>query len=669
MNKNVQITKISASSLSQNRAEEFGFDLSDAFVLPPIYEKIDFDKTAKPKIFIGGRGCGKTMLLRYLSHQTTFSQTKSKIEKSDLKNIGLYWKVDTHMVHQLQKRGLDNDVWQSAFEHIFTIHFSLEVLDSIQSIAKSNYKGFVVSDLNKLNFKFLKKTVIEAPSSFFEFKEFLESKISEFEFWLRNVRKGVQPLFYPKSFLKLLISDLLEQQGFLKYTVFNLYVDEYENLIEYQQEIINTWVKHSENPMVFHLAMKRNAFLTKKTIGNENLSDIHDYRVHDLEDIPNGKKGFMVFAAEILLHRLQGQINFQGFNFKPELLSDPNGFQERKSSEYQKAILNIVEQIFPSLSKKDLANEIIDDKILNKRLFDKLSQVLKNRKSELKAGEFIHYDDMRVSFVALSLLNRDNLKPEKIKDEIIKFKNLKPNNFSNQTDWIQNNFVGSYLYFYSSLNRVCPLYTGFRTFCEISSGNIRHLTELCYKTFLRASDKNTSDTIVEIWKITVENQAQAAKQASTTFLNEIKTFGRYGNQLHTFTHRLGTLFSLAHKIPKQSEPEQNHFSIVEGSERKEEVSLILNEAIKWSVLFEQKSTKKKSNSDPDFKDFILNPIYSPYFHISYRKKRKLEFSYETLKTLSRGSLEEYEGLLKSYTKKWDLDETVKEHDLFSDLKI
>ncbi|MER3374799.1 MAG: hypothetical protein RIM83_09215 [Allomuricauda sp.] len=664
-----QINKVKANSLAQNRAEEFGYDLSKDFVLPPIFEMIDFKKSLKPKIFIGGRGCGKTMLLRYLSHHTSFSKTKKDVPIETIDNIGLYWKVDTHMVHQLQKRGLEEDIWQSAFEHIVTLFSCIEVFKSLESIAYSNFEFFEQNDLDKLEFGFLSKIKADGPKKFNELKEHFNSKVSEFEIWLRNVRKGEMPDFYPRSFLLLLINDLKKECPIFTKSVYNIYFDEYENLIEYQQEIVNTWVKHSESPIIFHLAMKRNAFRTKKTVGEESLIEVHDYRVHDLEDYLEGKKGFNVFAAEILLYRLQGQVNFKGYNFDPSLLVDPLGFEKRKSDDYRTIILEIVDSIFPSLSKKELANSIADDKNLTHRLFEKINAVLKSKESNRTANDFVFYDDLRISLISLSLLHRDNINPEKIYDEIIKFKQGKTSKFNNSTDWIQNNFVGSYLYFYSSLNRVCPLYTGFRTFCEMSNGNIRHLTELCYKTFLRASDSNTADMIVDIWKITVDHQAQAAKQASTTFLNEIKTFGRYGNQLHTFVQRLGTLFSLAHKNPRQSEPEQNHFSIVGGSNKSENSSLLLNEALKWSVLFEYKSTKKKMDYNPDYSDYVLNPIYAPYFHISYRKKRKLDFSTVTLDILFSGSLDEYEGLLRSYKSRWNLSDNIKEHNLFSDLNI
>lgn len=278
---------------------------------------------------------------------------------------------------------------------------------------------------------------------------------------------------------------------------------------------------------------------------------------------------------------------------------------------------------------------------------------------------------MRLSLVCYSLLNRENVNPDALKIEFEKEKNGESSKFSNATEWLSNNFIGSYLLFYSSLNRVCPLYTGFRTYCIMSNGNIRHLTELCYNAFLRASESNSSDSIQDIWNVSITDQAYASKQAATTFLNEVKTFGRYGNQLHMFTLRLGALFSLAQKNKKQSEPEQNHFSVSGGSNFEEHDQIILlNEALKWSVLFEQKTTKKKSGYNPELKEYVLNPIYSPYFHISHRKKRKLEITNSTLKVLMSGTIDEFEELMRKYKLKWNIKiDSSRERDLFSNLNF
>ena len=42
------------SSLTRNRAEEYGFDLWDEFVIPPYYPQLELMKSEKPQIIEGG---------------------------------------------------------------------------------------------------------------------------------------------------------------------------------------------------------------------------------------------------------------------------------------------------------------------------------------------------------------------------------------------------------------------------------------------------------------------------------------------------------------------------------------------------------------------------------------------------------------------------------------
>jgi len=116
------------------------------------------------------------------------------------------------------------------------------------------------------------------------------------------------------------------------------------------------------------------------------------------------------------------------------------------------------------------------------------------------------------------------------------------------------------------------------------------------------------------------------------------------------------LFKLAHQRPTQSEPEQTHFSVTAGQEQlTQEDADFLVEATKWSVLFEEKGTKKKDAYVPEDTEYVLNPIYAPYFHISYRKRRKLELNTSELICLIRGSYAEVTALLLRFSRTWDVE--------------
>ena len=56
------------------------------------------------------------------------------------------------------------------------------------------------------------------------------------------------------------------------------------------------------------------------------------------------------------------------------------------------------------------------------------------------------------------------------------------------------------------------------------------------------------------------------------------------------------------------------------------IEQVRRDAVMWGILISERSSKERSPGDMAYsnKDYILNPLLSPYFSISYRKKQKCE---------------------------------------------
>jgi len=291
------------NALSTNRAEELGYDVWEDFVVPPFFNDLAIYETRKPKLIVGGRGCGKTMLLRYLAHQSAFSTSRSVVPDEALLHIGLYWRADTQFANAMQRRNISSDIWASAFEHFAALLLGTEFLRSLASIAKSKYNKVSAGDLAGLRFSLIQAFDSTLPEDYDGLEKSFQRRIHQLESWVSDVRKAEEPRFLPgMKFLVALINEVRNQLPVLQSAVFFAYLDEYENLTVSQQEIVNTWVKLSESPLVFNLAMKRNGFQTRNTVGTETLSDIHDFREHDIEEYLENQ--FEGLAAEILFLRL-----------------------------------------------------------------------------------------------------------------------------------------------------------------------------------------------------------------------------------------------------------------------------------------------------------------------------------------------------------------------------
>jgi hypothetical protein len=604
------------------------------------------------------------MLLRYLSHQSSFSTDRTSVPLESLQHIGLYWRADTQFAAAMNGRGIAEDVWHSAFNHLLAVTNGLEVLASLRSIAASHLDALDNSAVSKLQFSDLAPYFsTPVPVTIEALHSRLEMARRELQMWVNNVATSTTPRFLPGApFLFDLIKLIRKAVPCLSASTYFVYVDEYENLSTYQQRIVNTCLKHSESPLIFNLAMKRNAFVTRETLGTESIMEIADFRMHNLEDYL--RQDFEVFAAEILFLNI-GSASPARVPFDVSLLRDPTRLGERRTDDHKRRVIDAAEQLFPDVPQRQLAEMAFADPSIRRSLQNRVSNALRDRGGTVKIDEVFDETYPEASIVVPALLHRRTLEPSRVAKEFASLRRGEANKFTGATNWVHNNFVGCLLHLYEPHSRTCPFYAGFRTFCHLARGNIRHLLELCHKSIARVELLGTSESP----NVPPLEQSEAARQASTDFLKEVRSFGKIGNQLHTFVLRLGSVLSLAHSRPTQSEPEPSHFSIRQrvlhlDSQDQE----FIREAVKWSVLFEEEETKQKDQITQASFEYVLNPIYAPYFRITYRKRRRLEFTAEEFVTLTRGTYDDVRALLKRLTEQWSVDMEEVNDTLFSHMK-
>jgi hypothetical protein len=239
-----------------------------------------------------------------------------------------------------------------------------------------------------------------------------------------------------------------------------------------------------------------------------------------------------------------------------------------------------------------------------------------------------------------ALLNRETLRPENVLAELKRYSTERSGMF--ESSWVHNNLFGSILELYRPFARECPLYSGFDTLATMANNNLRNFLILCYKTLEVADLRDEPDG-----PYSVDIQCRAAYDASEQLIKEIRTFGRFGEQLRVFVLRLGSIFRALQASPAMSEPEQNQFTINSGGRPLEaEEHAFIGEALRFGILVEQQETKSKSGVGLDIVDYQLNPIYAPYFQISYRRKRKIEISVEQFHILILGNETDYRELAR-----------------------
>ncbi|QBZ82177.1 tetratricopeptide tpr 1 repeat-containing protein [Hydrogenovibrio crunogenus] len=648
MNENIK------DAFTKNRAEYYPDDVYGLFAIPPFVKNYNFINTNQSWRIVGARGTGKTMFLKSLCHATVFSPKKNDISLESIKNIGIYWRPDTQLCSLITDNWLGSQ-WKMAFLHYLTLILLEEIYYSLKSIQKSKLeldgKELLKIELDPVLSECFEQTI----KCISDLKDFCNQQKLKLSFWLNNYNSVEQPKFLsPFPLIPTIVDDISRQVSELYEMSYMVYVDEYENLAAGQQALINDFIKHSRPRLRFSFAMKKYADICWETSGTEKISETHDFRTIDLDGETSSEE-FKLMAAEFVVYRLRhvGAIDSDPDYDNPEILTEEKQLSLRLDDYRVQKFVDIASKIFPSCSSSDVAAEIINDKTLRNKVLSIIKLGLKSsgiQGNAIKPQDFIIDSQPEASIVSAAILNRKKQDPQQVLNDLIEWAggNKENNQFKG---WIENNIFGVIFMIYKSFpKRTCPLYAGFDRFCILSRKNMRHFQELCHEALI----ESLSESGTKFSSIPINIQAHAARRVSEKNLIEVvPSLGQHGESLRNFVARLGMIFSVAAKRYSQSEPEINHFSIniSSGSSLPIELQDLIRSAKVWNVLFEENKTKSKSDDIAD-KDYILNPIFAPFYGISYRKIRKIDFNENEVNVLFLGGEEEFNNIYKRYLSRW-----------------
>ena len=224
-----------------HKAEWLGPKLFDLFAEPTYFPRLI---TARPCVLEGGRGTGKTTVLRGLSYQGQFAIRKNKVEDiPEWPFFGFYYRVDTNRVGAFQGLELNEIEWTRKFGHYVNLIICIQAM---RFLAWFQTVTGISTDLDETSRVRISRTFsFEIPKDNQQLLEILTCKLDEFENHINNVAAPPVPrLSMLGAPIQALMESIKLQTAFSDKQFFIL-IDEYENLRDYQQKLMNTLIKHS----------------------------------------------------------------------------------------------------------------------------------------------------------------------------------------------------------------------------------------------------------------------------------------------------------------------------------------------------------------------------------------------------------------------------------------
>ena len=573
------------------RAEWNKEDIFSHFTKPSYFSELE---QLHPCVLQGGRGSGKTTALQGLSYQGQFHFRGSSITRFDneVPYVGLYMRIDTNHVRAFIGGGVTEETWRRFFGHYFNMAVVKEIALFLRWHEKESGTKYLLSEVDMIKTLRLLDVSVDKCQNYEAFFAYIDVSMYDFQEDVNNisaVSAQSRRLTLIGSPINYLIEKVCHLPQFSKKHFF-IVLDEYENLEDYQQVIINTLIKHSAGLFSFKIGVRELGWRTKHTLNHEEvLNDPADYTLLDIWQRLEKDNRFYEFAREVCQRRF-------------DRLSRPiKDFR--------------IEDAFENLSMEQEAERL---GVRETDLIKKFGKLELEPAEEKLVSSLPFLYRFAIAFwaethgVAIEDEIADCCVHKEAWDE-------RYDNYKYHMLFKINTGRGS--------SGCQKLYCGFDTFVKLASNNIRYLMELVYKAFTEhlLKDKDLQS------KISAELQTDVAKQIGIKNLEQLEGICKEGSRIIRMLLGMGRLFEMKAKAYEAGAPEVNQFQI-EGIEQKEEIQSLITAAV-HNLAIERMPDNKRAGYETRAYSYNIHPIFSPFFVISYRRKRKMNISAQDFELL------------------------------------
>lgn len=603
------------------RAEWLGAEIFRLFTEPSYFPQLT---TSHPCFLIGGRGTGKTTALRCLSYEGQAALSAggpgggTQVRPSF---FGMYLRINTNRVRAFGGPELDDRQWQRLFGHYMNVELTSLVLKFLSWHTAQYPTDTAIGSqtIEKLAVALHLDSAADPAAAL----RALDLSRLRFESTINNVgdRDRTWP---PLSMLGVPIDELLsgvkELPQFM-HTSFLFLIDEYENLDDSQQRVMNTLIKHCGEHYSFKVSAREFGFRQRSTLNDhEQLSHPADYVLIDIANEFGDQ--FAEFAARVCNRRVEAVF-----------ASDSLG----------------VAAMFPRMTTEEEGKRLGVAAISEK--YAKELAVLGKAPQEVRHW-LRRADPLEIYVLVLRAEMEGKGIANKIGEAI-----RSPERWRTH----YGNYKYSYLFTIRKGKRgIRKHYAGWAVYCSLASANIRFLLELVDQAFaLYAEDEDA----IELGPIDADVQTKAAQMTGQKNLRQLEGLSLNGAKLTRFLLSLGRVFQVMAANPVGHTPEVNQFHLstdIKSTSDRSSVEELVKEGIMHLALLRYSSSKLQAEADVRAFDYVIHPIFAPFFTFGHRRKRKIELSDDVVLGLAERPRETIACLLREQRRELPDSDDVKD---------
>jgi hypothetical protein len=564
------------------KAEWLREKLYDLFKEPKYFPEL---LTGRPCVLVGGRGTGKTSVLRFLSYEGQFARSgRNPSAVRDARFFGFYYRVDTNRVTAFRGPEISDDQWVRHFAHYLNLLLCDLVLRFVDWYQLNT--GDAISLPAVACEELATALNLETYTDRTSLMKSLRLARVRFEAYINNVADGDHPpLSLQGAPFEPLFEALAELDSFRGKNFFFL-IDEYENFLDYQQQVVNTLIKHSGALYTFKIGVKELGWRRRTTLNeNEQLISPADYvRIDVAEHL--SASDFATFAQEVCNERITRLV-------PPRSAPD-------------------IRSMLPALSDEEEAERL--------GVRQSVDRIIRQAATELDAKDIETLRSVSPLMTYFLEFRRTS--------ERVPFHSVFRDYLANEREWNVN--LGNYkhaLLFTMKRGKsgIRKYYAGWDTFVHMAAGNIRYLLELVVQGLIvhlrGGGDLNAP--------VSPEDQTRAAQAVGRKNLSELEGLSVHGAQLTKLVLGLGRIFQVlaADAVGHTPEVNQFHLAGVPGDSDDEARGIeLLRAAVMHLALLRSPGNKLVDTADTREFDYLVHPVFCAFFEFSHRRKRKIQLT-------------------------------------------
>ncbi|NMR26463.1 hypothetical protein HH219_13125 [Pseudoalteromonas sp. NEC-BIFX-2020_015] len=590
---------------------------------------------------IGGKGSGKTHLMRYFSYKPQILRHEESLLEG-IENdgyFGVYFQASGLNGARFENLPYKNELKEAMFAYSFDLWCAGLVIESIITLQglhpdvldkEQEFCSDVLSLFSALPANYQEISTLKS------LKGLIVKLSNEVDLVVNNaffIEKPDLNILASRGSLIFGIPKLLNTHSTTFKDITFLYlIDELENISEEQQKYFNTLIREKKLPCSFRFGARKHGIKTYKTLGSgEENREGHEFETTKLDNVFNEIKHFEDFAINLIMKRL----------IKAEFITK----DQRYLRTFENNSDNKKEYLISLFEKPDINAIVQNVKLKNNGLSSALNSFNGRINAKIDAESALSIcknlsfpADSTVELAAIHLFSQYwssnsvdidllKLKSEEIAKEIKIYASsdgeASKTSIANKFKYYKNNYTASAIRSISQSN--FDEYLGLEQLLQLTKGFPRHILTVL-RNIYKIEVFHGNSPFTSSKQISLKSQRLALKESSEWFHNDCTSEGSLGSNVSEALSKLCEILRIEMYSDKPVECSASGFT-VDTDRISKEAKDILDWAELIRVIIEV-APRQDKNSQKLIPKYHLNGLLCPKWGLSLSKRGAISFTPE-----------------------------------------